>query len=404
MKQLLKFELKKILYRKVNLTAMVLGILLVVVSNIAIINGESLYMDEENRLEGVAAIKKEDEIENAITSELSEEFLTDFLQEYQQEIQNNPYGYDYSLIASKRNLFALIAANYTEFNDSWGWEDLKHISTDNGIGFYERRIEKIKTLLNADYTYGNYTEPEKEYWTQKAESIKTPFIWGSKNTWDMVWTSIGLLFFQFFVISICLAPEFAGEYQNRTDALILSAKHGRTKLIYAKIMASFMFTSFYIALCSILSIGISICMLGTDGWNLPVQLWDSIIPYQLTAVEACGINMLVIFLISFLLTAVSLMFSALFKSQLIALAVDVLLFYGTVFVPFSKTSGLWNHIAYLFPINTFDLKNVLKAYNSYQFGNVIISYLGMIVIVYVFITIICLCCTGRSFKKHQIGK
>lgn len=403
MKQLFKFELKKILNRKVNLTAMVLGILLVVVSNTAMINGETLYMGEENTLEGVEAIKKEDEIANAITSELSEEFLTGFLQEYQQKIQNNPYGYDYSLIASKRNLFALIVANYTEFNDNWGWEDLNHISTDNGIGFYDRRIEKIKTILNADYTYGNYTETEKEYWTQKAESIKTPFTWGSINTWDMIWTSIRLLFFQFFVISICLAPEFAGEYQNRTDALILSTKHGRTKLISAKIMASFIFTSFYIALCSIIGIGISIFMLGTDGWNLPVQLWDSIIPYQLTALEACGINLLVIFLISFLLTAVSLMFSALFKSQLIALAVDVLLFYGAVFVPFSKTNGLWNHIAYLFPINTFDLKNVLKAYNSYLFGNVIISYLEMIVIVYIFITIICLCCTGRSFKKHQIG-
>ena len=98
------------------------------------------------------------------------------------------------------------------------------------------------------------------------------------------------------------------------------------------------------------------------------------------------------------------MLSAVFKNQLIALAVDILLYYGTVFLPFSKTSGLWNHIKYLLPINSFELKNVLKAYSSYQFGNVIISYLEMIIIVYVFITIICLCGAGRSFKKHQIGR
>ena len=402
MKQLLKFELKKILSRKVNLIAMALGMLLIVFSNIAIINGESLYLDENHYLEGVDAIKTEEEVENALTSELNEEFLTDFLQEYQQEASGDEY--DYPLIASKRNLFALIAGNYTEFNEQWGWEDLNDISTDNGIGFYERRMEKIRTLLNADYSYGNYTESEKEYWLQKAEAVKTPFTWGSKNTWDMIWSSIGLLFYQFFVISICIAPVFAGEYQNRTDALILSAKHGKTKLIYAKIMASFIFTSIDMALCSIVSIGINICMLGVGGWNLPVQLWNTIIPYQLTVIEACALNLLVLFLISFSLTAVSLMLSALFKSQLIALAVDILLYYGTVFTPFSKSSGLWNHIKYLLPINSFELQNVLKAYNSYQFGNVIISYLEMIIIVYVLVTIICLCSAGRSFKNHQIGR
>ena len=406
MKQLLKFELKKIISRKVNLVAMALGMLLIVFSNIALINGESLYLDEGHYLEGVDAIKTQEEVENALTSELSEEFLTGFMQEYQQQIQNNPSedGYDYSLIADKRNLFALIAGNYAEFNEQWGWADLNDISTDNGIGFYESRMEKIKTLLNADYSYGNYTESEKEYWLQKAEAVKTPFTWGSKNTWDMIWSSIGLLFYQFFVISICLAPVFAGEYQNRTDALILSAKHGKTKLIYAKIMASFIFTSIDMALCSIVSIGINICMLGVGGWNLPVQLWNTIIPYQLTIIEACALNLLVLFLISFSLTAVSLMLSALFKSQLIALAVDILLYYGTVFLPFSKTSGLWNHIKYLLPMNSVELKNVLKAYNGYQFGNVIISYLWMIIIVYVLITIICLCGAGRSFKKHQIGR
>ena len=406
MKQLLKFELKKIFSRKVNLIAMALGMLLIVFSNIALINGESLYLGEGNRIEGVDAIKTQEEVENALTSELSEEFLTGFIQEYQQEIQKNPSEdeYDYSLIADKTNLFALIAGNYTEFNDQWGWADLNDISTDHGIGFYERRMEKIKTLLNADYSYGNYTESEKEYWIRKAEAIKTPFTWGSRNTWDMIWDSIGLLFYQFFVISICLAPVFAGEYQNRTDALILSAKHGKTKLIYAKIMASFIFTLFDIVLCSIVSIGINVCMLGVDGWNLPVQLWNTIIPYQLTVIEACALNLLVLFLISFSLTAVSLMLSALFKSQMIALAVDMLLYYGTAFIPFSKTSGLWNHIKYLLPINSVELKNVLKTYNSYQFGNAIISYLVMIIIVYVLITIICLCCTGRGFKNHQIGK
>lgn len=400
MKQLLRFELKKIINRKVNLIAMVLGLLLIVFSNIALICGEFLYLEEGEELEGVAAIRKQMEIENALSTELSEEFLTEFLQDYQQKIQNNPSGYDYSLIASKSNLFSLICKAYADWNNnSWGWEDLGQINTENGINFYEKRDEKIETLLNADYSYGNYTDIEKEYWMQKAEAVNTPFIWGGKGVWDLIWRSIGLLSFQMFVISICIAPVFAGEYQNRTDVLILSTKHGRTKLICAKLTASFLFVLFYIALCSIISIGINISILGIDGWNLPIQLWEPSIPYNLTAFEACGINLMIIFLLAFSITAISLLLSAVSKSQMIALAMDVLLFFGTVFLPFSKTSSLWNHTAYLFPMHIFDLREVLRIYNSYQFGNVVISYLGMIFIVYIAITVLCSYCSGRCFRK-----
>lgn len=404
MKQLLKFELKKILNKKSSLIAMALGLLLIIVSNISLIRQSSLYLGGENNLEGVSAIKKQTEIENSLTSELSDEFMTKFLKDYQLQLKNNPNEDYFSLIAPKSNLFSLIAGNYTEANADWSWEDLNKIDTKNDIGFYERRIEKIDNLLNFEYSYGNFTQIEKEYWLQKAKSVNTPFKWGSKITWDKIWNSITLLIYLLFVIAICIAPVFAGEYQNRTDALLLSTKHGKNKLITAKIMASFIFTFVYVLLCSVVSIGINVAILGTDGWNLPVQLWDTSIPYHYTAIEICGINLLIIFLISFLLTAISLLLSSTNGNPMIVLAVDIILFFGTIFIPFSKSSRLWNRILYLLPIHSFNLQNVLKTYNSYQFGDVVIPYLSMIFIVYVLITVICIFLTRRSFKKHQIGK
>ena len=160
----------------------------------------------------------------------------------------------------------------------------------------------------------------------------------------------------------------------------------------------------YVALCSAVSIGINVSLLGIDGWNLPIQLWNTIIPYQYTAIEICGIHLLIIFLTAFLLTAISLLLSSANGNPIIVLAVDVILFFGTIFIPFSKTSRLWNRILYLFPIYSVNLKDVLKTYNSYQFGDVVISYLGMIFIVYVLITVICIFLTSKSFKKHQVGK
>lgn len=401
MKQLYYFELKKIMDRKVNQIAMFLGLILMIVCVVVQIQGET-FSDGDKELRGTSAILRQEEIENNLTSKLSEEFLTGFLQEYQRQIADNPEGYDYSLIGPKSNLFSCISINYVEWNEHFNWENLNKIDTKGGIGFYDRRIQKIETLLNAEYSYGNYSDAEKEYWLQKAETVNTPFRWGSKNTWEIIWNEIGMLFYLFFVISLCIAPVFSGEYQNRTDALLLTTKHGRSKVISAKIMASFTFVFLYIALCSFVSIGTCGVLLGFDGWNLPVQLWNTIIPYPMTVIKACVINLLVIFQISFFITAFSLLLSTLSKSPMIVLAVDILLFFGTVFLPPSKSSGLWNKILYLVPLNCSNLQNVLKTYNSYQFGNLIISYLEMIFIVYIVLTVICLLCTGKGFQRHQV--
>lgn len=401
MKLLFYFELKKILNRKVNQIAMILGLLLMIICSAAQIQGETFH-NAERELHGTEAVLEQKKTENALISELTEEFLTDFLQNYQRQIKDNPAGYDFALIEPNRKLFALIAKNYVEWNEYFDWETLNKINTTGGIAFYDRRIEKIETLLNADYSYGNYTQAEKDYWLQKAKSVHTPFRFGSTVSQKILWNTVGMLFYLFFVVSICIAPVFAGEYQNRTDALLLTTKYGKDKVIFAKIMASFAFVFSYITVCGLVSFSIICILSGTGDFSLPVQLWDAVIPYEWTVAKACGINLVLIFLLSFFLTAFSLLLSTISRSPMIVLAVDILLFFGTVFLPFSKSCGLWNKILYLFPLHCFDLQNVLKTYNSYQFGNIIIPYPEMIFIVYTASTLLCLLCTGKGFQKHQV--
>ncbi|MCM1112674.1 MAG: hypothetical protein NC399_05415 [Muribaculum sp.] len=403
MRQLYYFEFKKILQRKVNQIAALLGFLLMIACTVFQIRRESLR-DDGREFTGAAAILRQETVENALTAELDEPFLTDLVREYQRQASSHPDGYDYTLIEAKSNLFACIAKNYTEWNEHFDWKVLNRIPAADGIGFYDRRISKIETLLNAEYSYGNYTEAEKEYWLQKAETVRTPFRWGSPATWDILWNVIALLFFLFFVISICIAPVFAGEYQNRMDALLLTAKYGKSKVIAAKIMASFTFSFLYIALCCTVCTGIIGGLLGIDGGDLPVQLWDTVIPYPMTVRDACAWNLLILFLIASFLTAFSLLLSALSKSPMVVLAIDIVCLWGTVFLPSSKTCSLWNRILYLLPVHCFDLQTVLKTYTDYPIGNHIFSYLEMIFITYIGLTAVCLLCTGKGFTAHQVKR
>lgn len=407
MRELIKYELKKILCRRVNRIAMALGLILILFSNLTLIHDNAFLVDGTEYCTGREAFQKQAQSENPLTTELSEEFLTGFLRNYQQQLQGREgesESYSWSLIAPFSNLYSLIANHYREWNEHFEWEDLRDISTDGpGLGFYERRLEKIDVLLESDYSYGNYTEGEKAFWRQKATEVHTPFSWGSKDVWDRIWDSICLLIWLLFVVSICTASVFSGEYQERTDSLLLCTRHGKGKLIPAKLTAAFLFTFIYTGICAILSIGINVILLGTWGWHLPVQLFNTIIPYNWTVGRACLVNLLVIFLIFTLLTGISLFLSSLCKNPVAVLALDILLFYGTLFIPSSKTSWLWNHIFCLLPLHCFNLKDLLKMYISYPVGDKVISYLGMVILSYTLLSLLCILSTGRFFRKHQVG-
>lgn len=200
-------------------------------------------------------------------------------------------------------------------------------------------------------------------------------------------------------MAICIAPVFSGERQNRTEALLLAAKHGRGRMITAKMAASFTFVFLYIAFCCLAGAAVSITLLGTEGWNLPVQLWDTLIPYPMTALGACAANLFIIFQLAAFLTALSLLLSALSRNPMVVLAVDVVFFFGTVFLPFSQSQGLWNKLLYLLPIHSCNLYTVLKTYNSYQFGDVVIPYPHMIFIVYILLTVLCLMGVRKGLRK-----
>lgn len=74
-------------------------------------------------------------------------------------------------------------------------------------------------------------------------------------------------------ICICLASVFAGEYQNGTDKILLTTKYGKSKGVKAKIIASYIFATLVFTIYLIFAIGSVFLMFGTDGGNLPIQLF-----------------------------------------------------------------------------------------------------------------------------------
>lgn len=298
----------------------------------------------------------------------------------------------------------MIASNYTDSTqDWWSWEVLKKIDTENGLSFYEQRQAKIEATLNAEYSYGNYTEIEKDYWRDKEADVTTPFKWGSKEVWGFLWDAVGVLFYQMFVLVVCVSPVFSGEYTSGADALLLTTKYGKNRLLAAKMIATISFCLTYMLVAGGIGFGVLVFLIGMKGGDVPVQLWGSVIPYDWSVAQAVGVNALLMILLGVAIGAFTMMLSARMKSSFVTLLINMCLLMGSAFIPFSKSSRIFNQILYLTPIRCFNLQETLDIFNSYQIGNVVISFLGMTVIVYVILTIFSLAFTINGFRKHQIG-
>lgn len=408
--QIIKFECKKMFRSKINLIAMASGLFLLVFC-VSVWVSQSFYFDGETGevVYGVDTIKINQQKNKELADVLTEEFLTKEVEEIQRraEATGAESSEDYwKLIGERRNLASLIASNYGDVQSGWadkGWKILGEIPTEGGIHFYEQRLNKIKECLDMNYSYGDYTSEEKEFWMSKAKKVTTPFLWEDRFAMDNILELIGTGLYLIIVIVICIAPVFSSEYETKADSLLLTTKYGKTKLIWAKIVTSVAFALLYFCLCIGAGTAIIIIFCGLLGWNLPIQLWNTMIPYNLTVGETAVLSLAVMLFGTAAITLFTLLMSARVKSSFIVLIVDFLLLLGPAFLTFSRTSALWNHILYLFPSYALYVREILGIYNSIQIGNTVISYLGMVVIVYGTVGVISLLGIKKGFAGHQVG-
>lgn len=401
---MMRYEWKKIFERRLNVIAMLLGYVLIGICLFSYISQERFYDEKtDSYIEGIEAIRMEQARAESQTDVITEEYMTELIkeiQDYNIDLESDEAYLE--IIRPLGDIFYFAAKSYTDMRQNTIDESaLSRIDLADGAHFYEQRMKKITDYLNCDFSFGNYKEIEKEYWIGKAENTNIPFRWGSKGVMTSLMELLFVGMYLQFVVVICTSSVFSSEYESDAASLLLTTKYGKDRLIWFKIAVSVLFTVGYLTGGALLSVGSTALVVGLPGADLPVQLWNSVIPYNLTIGQLCLGAVAVNLLIGIAIALVLLGCSAGLRSSLATLVIGAAIIIAPAFFPMSKESGLWNHINYLFPARAFNLKDVLGAFVSYTAGNVVISYIGMIVIVYTVISVVALLLIRRSFVKAR---
>ena len=151
--------------------------------------------------------------------------------------------------------------------------------------------------------------------------------------------------------------------------------------------------------------GIQLLAFGFDGWNLPVQVLDTITPYNLSLMGATLLGVATLYLILIGMVAFTLLLSAKLKSSVPVLALIVLAIMLPMFLGVSETNGIWNRILALLPYNATQtvFSDEFFGYFDYPFGKVIFDVVIMRMIVYTIIALICIPFVRRDWKRHQVS-
>lgn len=150
------------------------------------------------------------------------------------------------------------------------------------------------------------------------------------------------------IIILMIAPVFSGEYGG-VDNIILTSKYGKTKCATAKVMASLISALLITLLIVAFNLLFALMIYGTEGLNCsilfaPQEFVEGYIPFNITCGTVLKYQLILAFTSAVSVTGITLILSAVCKSQLIAFAVSAAIYIMPIMLPISETSSLYRFI------------------------------------------------------------
>lgn len=379
------YELKKIFSRRINQIVLLILAGLTAVCVFIGLNTVSYSIPDENAEYGVrhisgraaAAHLRADMAQ--YEGPLTEEMLRRIIEENArlkalpqwQSTDVTDSNYIYCLTQGYRDIRDLCAVACTDFQE-FDYYALDSLKPEDADSFYALRTQKMLEWLSTPENSRNFTPAEREFITDRYEALETPLTYHPYMGWNAVFDQAPtMLMIMTFLLGFLLAELFACEARLKTDAVFYSSRHGRKRAVWAKVKAGLILTNAVYWGCMLLFSGALLLILGTSGWDCPVQVtvggWKSL--YNITILQKY-LLLLVCGWAGISFTALlSMLVSAKTNSATLSVAVPFLLiFLPQIVSGFAGSSSAVSDILGLLPDHLLQVSVVMNMFNFYSLG------------------------------------
>ena len=391
---LVRFELKKILSRKITWIAF--GLVFVIMLAFGVyrafasheVNGVRITAREED----MQAKSEEKKLAGCL---INDEFMEDmFTAMAADEMAFKPYKTFYNEVARYLCGTALGKGTVAGAKEELG------IAPEEEL-IYAARRKQIEESITNQYL----TEGEKEYWrgvlaNEDSLPWEYDYYQGVHFVWVAAYTAIVLIA---LMLAVCLSNLFADEHQKKTDQLVLCARNGRKVLCGAKITAGLLFTIGSTGLVLLATAVSQLITFGPDGWNAPIQLIVPNSMVQMTFGEMILYTYAVAILASILYCSIILCCSELFRNSTVAvMAVIVVLVLVPMMVLVPYEYRVLSQIFDLNPINVIAIWSATD-FRLVPFFGTYLTVHQVAPVIYTVLAAVFLWIGSRAYLKFQVS-
>ena len=350
MKNLIKFELRKILTKRFAVISVAAVLLLSLILSFSTLH--SMYAFDGNGAEetGKAAVEIDKQI--ALNNKV-QQMMSEFKPTQDLHGMNAKYIYQNALQSS-------VFSHFADIDGSWNGLSVADVFGDKEI--------------KVGYVNG---------WLSTSQNMAKIFIVLS------------------LVIILLIAPVFSGEYGG-VDNIILTSKYGKTKCATAKVLASLLSAVFITTLVVIFNLLIAVAIYGTEGLDCsilfaPIDFLEGYIPFNITCGTVLKYQILLAFMSAISVTGIVLILSAVCKSQMIAFVISAAIHVIPIMLPISETSALYRIIVLmpLFYSQYISIMSVEQMHNG-------MLYAVWSIPVAIALVVIGSIISHKAFSKHQV--
>lgn len=220
------------------------------------------------------------------------------------------------------------------------------------------------------------------------------------------WTSVFYYFQQSviilgFIITIAVSGIFSEEYTRRTDALLLTSRHGKKKCVWAKITAAFLFSAGCYLILFLLNAIPFLLDDGLYGWDAGIQL-DLMnglynVPYTMNCAQASFAFVGGGFLSLMMLTALTLIISVFSKSSFVSIIVSAVLY----FIPMLLSNICPDSVTCLTPVGAGTTMGL--SLPGFTFLGIKMVFQVKILAVAAVMVVLSWIFTRKAFARHQVA-
>lgn len=363
---LYRAEIRKILMKKSFWAALAIGIAFVLVVGLTNLSAEG----------HLAYVKEQSEVLGELSGKpIDEAFLSGFQNEVAEELAAHSDWYADMMAydpgaAFQNGAHALGKNELGQFLYNVV-RDRERLSTVTEDEFYEM----MRNNIIHDGREMGCSEEEIAAWLRVYDEVRQPMIYqycqGYVNILDVLFLIGWVLFLN---IAVALAGVFADEKAYRTDAMILSARKGRSTVCLAKIGAGITVSLMQCMVILGSCFGIMLSFFGIGGWNGAIQNVIPSSPWNITIGEMVLIYWGLAIITSILFALTNMAASHFTKSAIVSMAIHAaVLFVGLFNIP--KGMGLISKLWELRPTMSLYYGTFCNTYLYGKMNNVQMSIL-----------------------------